>query len=103
MSATISFSIDLSKIDKSKVIQGKKGTYYNVVAFVNDQADAYGNNVKIATDKTKEERDSGAPTHWLGNGKVITTDGSISAVQLVGNQAQQAPAPAPAENMDFPF
>lgn len=103
MSATISFSIDLSKIDKSKVIQGKKGTYYNVVAFVNDQEDPYGNNVKIATEKTKAERDSNVPTHWLGNGKVITTDGNISAVQLVGNKGQQAPAPAPADNMDFPF
>ena len=102
MSATISFSIDLSKIDKSKVIQGKKGTYYNVVAFINDATDPYGKNVKVASDKSKEERESGAETHWLGSGRVIKNDGSIVVAEST-QQAQQAPAPAPADDMDFPF
>jgi hypothetical protein len=101
MSATISFSIDLNKIDKSKVIQGKKGTYYNITAFVNDQADQFGNNVAVATGLSKEERESGAKTHYIGNGRVISTDGSISAVTQQASQPQAAPAPA--NDMDFPF
>lgn len=107
MSATITFSIDLSKIDKSKVIQGKKGTYYNLTAFVNEQVDQYGNNVAIATGLTKEEREAGAKTHYLGNGKVISTDGNISAVQIGQAQPSQQSAPAPAtadaDDLDFPF
>ena len=105
MSATITFSIDLSKIDKSKVIQGKKGTYYNLTAFVNEDVDQYGNNVAIATGLTKEEREAGAKTHYLGNGKVISTNGSISAAPLGQGQPSQqsAPAPAPTDDMDFPF
>ena len=105
MSATITFSIDLSKIDKSKVIQGKKGTYYNLTAFVNEDVDQYGNNVAIATGLSKEEREAGAKTHYLGNGKVISTNGSISAVPLRQGQPNQqaAPAAAPADDMDFPF
>lgn len=104
MSATITFSIDLSKIDKSKVIQGKKGTYYNLTAFVNEDVDQYGNNVAIATGLTKEEREAGAKTHYLGNGKVISTNGSISAVPLAQGQPSQQSAPAaPADDMDFPF
>jgi len=101
MSATISFSIDLNKIDKSKVIQGKKGTYYNITAFVNDQADQFGNNVAVATGLSKEEREAGAKTHYIGNGRVISTDGNISSVTQQASQPQAAPAPA--NDMDFPF
>ena len=101
MGATITFSIDLNKIDKSKVIQGKKGTYYNVTAFVNDDVDQYGNNVAVATGLTKQERESGAKTQYLGNGRVVSTDGKISAA-LMEQQSQPAQA-APADDMDFPF
>jgi hypothetical protein len=101
MSTIITFSIDLNKIDKSKVIQGKKGTYYNLTAFVNDQTDPYGNNVSIATSVSKEEREAGAKTQYLGNGKVVSTDGSV---QLAERKDQPQPAQsAPADDMDFPF
>jgi hypothetical protein len=101
MGATITFSIDLNKIDKSKVIQGKKGTYYNVTAFVNDDVDQFGNNVAVATGLTKQERESGAKTQYLGNGRVVSTDGKISAAPME-QQSQPAQA-APADDMDFPF
>lgn len=102
MGATISFSIDLSKIDKSKVVQGKKGTYYNITAFINDDVDQYGNNVAVATGLSKQERESGAKTQYLGNGRVVSTDGNISAAPMTqqGQPTQAAPA---SQDMDFPF
>jgi hypothetical protein len=102
MGATITFSIDLSKIDKSKVIQGKKGTYYNVTAFVNDDVDQFGNNVAVATGLSKQERESGAKTQYLGNGRVVSTDGRITAAPME-KQGSAQPQAAPADDMDFPF
>lgn len=99
MGATINFSLDLSKIDKTRIVQGKKGTYYNVTVFVNDQEDQYGNNVAVATGLTKEEREAGAKTQYLGNGRVISTDGNIVAV-APQKQAQQSNNTVEA---DFPF
>lgn len=99
MGATINFSLDLSKIDKSKIIQGKKGTYYNVTVFVNDQEDQFGNNVAVATGLSKEEREAGAKTQYLGNGRVISTDGNIVAVAPQKQVAQ----PNNAVEADFPF
>ncbi len=69
MARTITASINLSKIDKSKLIKGQKGTYLNLVLFVNDEPDQFNNNVAIAQSQTKEERDGGAKTNYLGNGK----------------------------------
>ena len=44
----ISASIDVTKIDKAKLIDGKKGTYLNITAFVNlDEKDQYDNNGMI--------------------------------------------------------
>ncbi len=79
MSATIVTSIDVSKIPKDKLVKGKKGTYLDVVIFVNDQVNDYGKNVSMAVSQSKEERQSESETIWLGNGKVLATDGKISS------------------------
>lgn len=68
----IGASIDLSKIDKSKIVQGKNGAkYYNVDIIVNDKPDNYGNNVAITDKQTKEERTAKEKKVYLGNGKVV--------------------------------
>ncbi len=79
MSATIVTSIDVTKIPKDRLVTGKKGTYLDVVIFVNDQVNDYGKNVSMAVSQSKEERQSGSETVWLGNGKVLVTDGKISS------------------------
>ncbi len=44
----ISLNIDVSKIDKTKLVKGEKGTYLNATAFVNlDEKDQYDNNGMI--------------------------------------------------------
>jgi hypothetical protein len=87
MSATIVASIDVTKIPKDKLVTGKKGTYLDVVLFVNDSVNDYGKNVSVAVSQSKEERASGSETLWLGSGKVLNTDGVIVASEAQGQSA----------------
>lgn len=88
MAKIVNFSIDLKKIDKSKLIEGKKGTYLNLTASLNDEADAYGNDVAVYVSQSKEEREGKQKRNYLGNGKVVWS----------------SDAPASAETTsDFPF
>ena len=77
MSAIIQMSIDLSKIDKSKL---KDGKYLNVNISVNDET-RYDNNVSMCYNQTKEERESGAKKTYFANGKVVWTDGIIKVAE----------------------
>ena len=98
MSAIIEFSLNLDKLDKSKIVKGKKGNYYPLTVSVNDQASAYGDNVSVYTSLSKEEREAKAAKTYVANGKVVWTNGSIVAME----RTQQA-APAQEEAADFPF
>jgi hypothetical protein len=80
MSTLISGSIDLTKIDKSKL---KDGKYLNVQISVNDTTDNYGNNVAITLNQTKEEREAKEKKTYLGNAKVVWTDGVIKTAEKV--------------------
>ena len=80
MSAIISGSIDLTKIDKSKLINGK---YLNIQISVNENTDNYGNNVGITIGQTKEEREAKSKKTYIGNAKVVWTDGSINVAEKV--------------------
>ena len=71
MAMILSCSIDVTKIDKAKLIKGEKGTYYNFDVIVNDKPDNYGNNVAITDKQTKEERTAKEKKVYLGNGKVV--------------------------------
>ena len=63
-------SVNLSKIDKSKLITGKNGDkYLNIVIWDNDEPDAYGNHFSIQQKLSKEEIDAGMKPIYLGNGK----------------------------------
>ena len=77
----IGCSINLSKIDKSKIVEGKEGKYYNFDVIVNDKPDNYGNNVAITDKQTKEERTAKAKKVYLGNGKVVWQKTAEKAVE----------------------
>ena len=77
MSAIISLSIDLTKIDKTKL---KDGKYLNTQIFINDDT-KYGNNVSMAYSQSKEERDAKQPKQYITNGKVNWTDGTIKVAE----------------------
>lgn len=76
----ISASIDVTKIDKAKLIDGKKGTYLNITAFVNlDEKDQYDNNGMITQSVSQEEREAGTRGAILGNTKVFYKDEGSSS------------------------
>lgn len=87
MAKLISLRIDVSKIDKSRLYKGEKGTYLDLTVSLNDETDDYGNNVAAWENQTKEERESKVNKNYLGNGKVFwSNDGNNSQSQ----QATQA-------------
>jgi hypothetical protein len=76
MKVGINVQIDVTKIDKSRLYKGAKGTYLNLTTFVDvDNKDQYDNNGFIGQSLTKEERESGNKMNILGNVDVFYTDG----------------------------
>lgn len=72
MSKIISASIDLNKIDKSRIKEHKNGAkYYNLTIICNDTQDTYGNDVSIQQGQTPEERAAKAKKVFIGNGKTV--------------------------------
>lgn len=72
MAQIISCSIDVTKIDKSKLVEGKNGAkYFNFNLNVNDQEDKYGKDCSISLPQTKEERAAKANRTFIGNGKTV--------------------------------
>tara|TARA_R110002167_G_scaffold366164_1_gene593438 strand:+ start:955 stop:1254 length:300 start_codon:yes stop_codon:yes gene_type:complete len=81
MSTLITGSIRVDKLPKEKFIKGKDGAvYYNLTISVGDET-RYGNNVSFTDSQTKEERDAKVAKNFLGNGKVVWTDGTVKLAQ----------------------
>lgn len=82
MSALLNLKINVENLPKEKFVKGKKGIYYNFIISVNDDTNQFGQNVTAYDSQTLEEREAKKPKNYLGNGKVIWTDGScVKAVQ----------------------
>jgi hypothetical protein len=80
MKVGISLKIDCTKIDKSRLYKGAKGTYLDLTTFVDtEQRDQYENNGFISQSLTKEEREAKYQTPILGNVKVFYTDSTTTA------------------------
>ena len=105
MASIINFSIDLNKIPKDKIINGKKGKYLPITLTLNDELDNFGNNGPVVVGQTKEERESKAAKVYLGNAKVTWTNGQNVSPAPRDSQPQQAQPKAqfqPQED-DLPF
>ena len=106
MASIIKTSINLDMIDKSKIYVGKKGKYLALAITLNDEVDPYGNQGPCIIDQTKEEREAKAAKIYLGNVKVIWTNGDNVAAaprdDAQGGQAQSI-TPAASEPDDLPF
>ncbi|MCH9666174.1 MAG: hypothetical protein K0U41_10075 [Gammaproteobacteria bacterium] len=79
MAKLITASIDVSKIDKTKLVKGKKGVYANLTMWLNDEPDQFGNHLSIQQSLSKEEREAGTAKIYLGNGKVHEKEGGQAA------------------------
>ena len=102
MASIIKTSINLNAIPKDKVFVGKKGKYLPVTITINDELDQFGNQGPVVVEQTKEERDAKAPKTYLGNVKVVWTNGTnVEPAPRDGAPAQAAPAAAPADDLPF--
>lgn len=73
MANLVSLSIDVTKITKSKL---KDGKYLNLTMSINNEVNEWGKNVSVWEEQSKEERDAKDKKTYLGSGKVVWTDGT---------------------------
>ena len=100
MSTLINGSIRVDKLPKEKFIKGKDGAvYYNFTVSVQDET-RYGNNVAFMDSQTKEEREAKMPKTYLGNGKVLWTDGKVT---LAEREEEKVLVPVDEQSGDLPF
>jgi len=104
MASIIATSIDLNKIPKDKIIVGKKGKYLPITITLNDETDQFGNQGPVVVQQSKEERDAKTEKVYLGNVKVVWTNGTnVAAAPRDGGPALAQQAAAPAVEDDLPF
>ena len=104
MASIIKTSINLNNIPKDKIINGKKGKYLPITITINDEVDQFGNQGPVCVEQSKEEREAKDKKTYLGNVKVVWTNGeNVAAAPRDAAPAAPAPAPAPAEEPDLPF
>ena len=102
MASIINFSIDLTKIPKEKIIDGKKGKYLPITLTLNDELDNYGNNGPVIVAQSKEEREAKVGKVYLGNATVAWTNGdNVAAPPRDGQPQRQAPAAMPEPDLPF--
>ena len=90
MSKLVTASIDVTKIMKSLLIKGEKGTYMNLSIWFNDTPDQFGNDCSIQQTTKKDE-----PKIFLGNGKFYKPKERVAPLN-----AHELP---PNEPDDLPF
>lgn len=104
MASILKTSINLNDIPKDKIINGKKGKYLPITITLNDEVDQFGNQGPVLVEQSKEERDAKMAKVYLGNVKVVWTNGTnVAAAPRQDSGAPVAQrAPAPVED-DLPF
>jgi hypothetical protein len=104
MALILAASINLNEIPKDKIIIGKKGKYLPISITLNDELDQFGNQGPVIVSQSKEERAAKQAKTYLGNVKLVWTNGEVKKFD---NTQQQAAPPVPQhQNVledDLPF
>ena len=102
MALILATSINLNEIPKDKIIVGKKGKYLPISITLNDELDQFGNQGPVIVSQTKEEREAKTPKVYLGNVKLVWTNGEVKKFDF---HQQAAPQPKVEEKVedDLPF
>jgi len=104
MASIIKANINLNEIPKDKIYKGKKGSYLPITITINDEVDQFGNQGPVIVDQSKEEREAKAAKVYLGNVKIVWTNGTnVEAAPREDAQGQQAPTSFAAQSDDLPF
>jgi len=102
MAVILKTSINLSDIPKDKIIEGKKGKYLPITITLNNEKDKFGNDGPVIVEQSLEERQNKEAKVYLGNAKVVWTDGQVPQPTPRDGQPQQQTA-ASAASDDLPF
>ena len=109
MKIGVNLSINVEKIDKSKLYKGKKGTYLDMTAFIGGETDEYGNHGMITQALSKEDRESGKQGAILGNSKIFWRDNQDDGMNQdtgsngTGSTGSVKASPIPDFDDDLPF
>ena len=105
MASIIKANINLNNIPKDKIYHGKKGKYLPITITINDELGNYGDNGPIIVEQSKEEREAKVDKVYLGNVKVVWTNGTnVDTAPRDGAQQEAPKAAAPvAADDDLPF
>ncbi len=66
----------MNNTPKDKIFVGKKGKYLPITITLNDEVDQFGNQGPVVVEQTKEEREAKEAKTYLGNVKVVWTNGN---------------------------
>lgn len=93
MSILIGASLDLKKINKSKI---KDGRYLDVTIAIHDQLNDYQQNVSVFESVSKQEKETpGFKKTYIGNGRIVWRDDGVE----VQRPAPREPAMPDASDM----
>jgi hypothetical protein len=112
MSTLLNVSIDLTKIEKTKIQTTDKNgqpykngaKYISLQVWINDTPDQYGNDASICHAQTLVEREAGAKKVYIGNGKISRPSGggNVGSVNT-GYPAAPAATSFEVDSDDLPF
>jgi len=106
MSRLITAKIDVKKIVKALLFEGKKGTYLDLIIWVNDKPDKYGNDISIQQRTGKDD-----PKIYIGEGKFYVKkedplpdkQGQYQKVDAKTSNPDDLPVTPDEEMTDLPF
>ena len=98
MASIITQSIDVTKITKSKLRDGK---YLDITTNVEDATNKFGQNVSTYESQTKEEREAKTKRTYIANGKVVWTEDGTIKVAEKQDKPKEATQEAPAQDLPF--
>ena len=101
MASIIKTSINLAEIPKDKIFIGKNGKYLPITITINDEVDQFGNQGPVVVEQTKDEREAKVAKTYLGNVKVVWTNGNNVATAPRDNQPKAEPAAVKPEDLPF--
>jgi len=99
--AILSGSINLTAIDKSKVVTAKNGNQYLNITMMIQNESQYGNNIWITQTQSKEEREAKQKANTLGNGAVRWLGGDITLAER--NEVTNTEQNPQRQEVDLPF
>ena len=104
MASILKANLNLAAIPKDKIYKGKKGSYLPITITINDELGNYGDNGPIIVEQSKEEREAKADKTYLGNVKVVWTNGTnVATAPREGGSAPPPQAAPAAVDDDLPF